>query len=208
MINVPLDLRPYALSKLDEWIMSAFRALMMGENNEYVIQSRQGFDDVNIVIMDNQTGVEQTNSEWSNGLHQFLQLKHCRKLTPESLKAVFISNVSYFKRYGYRLYGLTGTLGSIVERNMLKDLYNVDFMNLPTHKESKRIQLAPVVRDNRDAWLSSLASQSKNILAKQRSVLIICSSIGQLDQICSHFRVHSDSALRNFQSFKYSYQKV
>ena len=37
-------------------------------------------------------------SEWGTALHQFLQLKHSLRLTTESLKAVFMSNISFFKR--------------------------------------------------------------------------------------------------------------
>ena len=38
----------------------------------------------------------------------------------ETLKAVFISNVSFFKRYGTNIYGLTGTIGSESEISLLR----------------------------------------------------------------------------------------
>ncbi len=50
---VPQDLKDFAIRRLDIWIKNAFRALVMKEKDEYIIQSKQGFDDVNIVIMDN-----------------------------------------------------------------------------------------------------------------------------------------------------------
>ncbi|CAF4586954.1 unnamed protein product, partial [Rotaria magnacalcarata] len=68
--------------------------------------------------MDKDTGVEQLNTRWSNGLHQFLQLKHCGKLSDESLKAVFISNMNFFKLYD-NLNGMTGTIGGQEERELL-----------------------------------------------------------------------------------------
>ena len=49
-----------------------------------------------ILIMDKDTGIEQESTQWSHGLHQFIQLKHTSKLSNESLKPVFISNYNYF----------------------------------------------------------------------------------------------------------------
>ena len=49
--------------------------------------------------MDKDTGVEQFNTRWSHGLHTFLQLKHMKELTDESLKANFLSNIGFYKQY-------------------------------------------------------------------------------------------------------------
>lgn len=62
--------------------------------------------------MDKNTGVSQKNTSWSDGLHQFIQIKHGLKITSESLTTNFISNVAFFKKYGPNIYGLTGTIGS------------------------------------------------------------------------------------------------
>ena len=83
----------------------------MKNGEEYKLEREKG----KITIMDNSTGVEQTNSHWSDGLHIFLQMKHQMPITPESLKGVFMSNIAFFKLYGTNLYGLTGTLGSTTE---------------------------------------------------------------------------------------------
>ena len=44
-------------------------------------------------------GVVSLNMNWSNGLHQFLQIKHGLKLHSEDLKTTFLSHYSFFKRY-------------------------------------------------------------------------------------------------------------
>ena len=66
------------------------------------------------------------NSHWNEYVHQFLQLKHKCKLSLQCLKAVFISNTTFFTSYK-NLYGLTSTLGSKNERNLLKNTYLVEY---------------------------------------------------------------------------------
>ena len=94
----------------------------------------------NVVIMDNMTGVEQYHSQWGMGLHQFLQMKHTCRVAPETLKAVFMSNVNFFLRYGRRdIYGLSGTLGSKCEREFLAEIYSVRLAVIPTFIQSRQV---------------------------------------------------------------------
>lgn len=75
------------------------------------------------------------NTILSNGIHQFLQLKHKLFLTYENLTSSFISNASYISKYKGKIFGLTGTLGSEAERSLLSYIYGVDFFSVPTYKE-------------------------------------------------------------------------
>lgn len=85
------------------WIQSAVNAKYFQPNKEYIvdIDHRESAADryPKIIIMDNETGVEQESSEWGSGLHQFLQLKHNLRLSIESLKAVYMSNLSFFTQH-------------------------------------------------------------------------------------------------------------
>ena len=96
-VNIPEELLNFVELHLKEWIKNALLARLMTLNEDYIIDIDRSENAVrsqaNIVIMDNQTGVEQYHSQWSNGLHQFLQLKHACRISLESLKAVFISNL-------------------------------------------------------------------------------------------------------------------
>lgn len=68
-------------------------------------------------------------------------MKHEMPISTESLKGVFISNIAFFQSYGANLYGLTGTLGSTGELNLLKNVYNFDFFRLPRSFEFLLIDL-------------------------------------------------------------------
>ncbi len=41
-----------------------------------------------------------------------MQLKHNLKLSTENVTTNFLSNIGYFGKFGTKLYGVTGTLGS------------------------------------------------------------------------------------------------
>ncbi|CAM2703838.1 unnamed protein product [Rotaria socialis] len=78
--------------------------------------------------------IKQLNKRWTNGLHQFLQLKHFEKLNEESLKAVCMSNMNFFKFYEH-LNGMTETIGDQEEREVLNLEYGVDCFELPRFKK-------------------------------------------------------------------------
>ncbi|CAF5133511.1 unnamed protein product, partial [Rotaria sp. Silwood1] len=89
LLRYPNYRQQYIQSKLRAWIQSCKHAMYsMYENIDYVIS-----DDGKIVVVDYQnTGVSRTNMHWNNGLHQFLQLKHNLRLSPERMCDSFFSN--------------------------------------------------------------------------------------------------------------------
>jgi preprotein translocase subunit SecA len=99
------------------WIRSAIEALYYYEEN------------INYVVLDGQikpvdyysTGIVQSATNWGDGLHQFLQLKHNLNMTCETLTTNFLSNIGFIKSYEH-VYGLTGTLGSTYARNILQEV--------------------------------------------------------------------------------------
>ena len=113
-IETPKYLEKYIEYKVKRWVESAFQARLMNENDHFildVVKNKAGKNDKEkkkIIVIDKDTGVEQYSTRWSNGLAQFLELKYKRKISVESLKAVFISNKTFFQRYKNNLYGLTG----------------------------------------------------------------------------------------------------
>ena len=162
IIKLPKSLDEFVQRRLKIWIKNAFYAKRMEKGKEYTI-AQTGEHAGKPIIMDLPTGVEQLNSNWSNGLHQFIQLKHQAKLTNESLKAVYTSNLNYFKLYGANVYGMSGTLGSQSEKDLLSETYGVDFFRVPRFQREKYIQEPGVVCKTDEDWLRCI---SKDILEK------------------------------------------
>ncbi|RMZ98954.1 translocase subunit seca, partial [Brachionus plicatilis] len=108
------------------------------------------------VINDLQTGVEQLNTQWSDGLQQFIQLKHLNKLGEESLKAIFMSNYVFFTQYKGNIYGMTGTLGASIERDLLAKAYDLDFFQLPRFKKKLNVKQDDWLVANKCQWLEKI----------------------------------------------------
>jgi preprotein translocase subunit SecA len=78
----------------------------------------------------------QENVHWTNGLHQFLEIKHGLPVTTEGMTSNFISNLGHFDKYK-ELYGLTGTLGSEKSKEFLKKTYQTELFKVPPFKERR-----------------------------------------------------------------------
>ncbi|KAL0102439.1 hypothetical protein PUN28_018008 [Cardiocondyla obscurior] len=204
-IHIPNYLKPFVVLHLNSWINSAKTALFMQERTNYVVDvdRKENKPDRNafITIIDQDTGTDQANSEWDEALHQFLQLKHGCKLSMQQLKAVFISNVSYLNQYD-NLYGLTGTLGSSREQNLLQKIYNVKFVTIPTTKVKKFHECNPIVCSDLKKW--SLEIYDKAISnAEKRSVLIICETVKDVESL---YDVFKDKQTKNVHTYTRDYE--
>ncbi len=186
---VPNGMKKFAERHLSTWIRSAFRACyLLQPNDAYKVDDCGDGQGRRIVIMDKETGVEQVQTEWSDGLQQFLQLKHGLKWTPISLKAIFMSNIGYFSEFEGRMYGLTGTLGSTAECDLLRHVFGVDFFRLPRFRQRFCIQHEPIIANSRQDWLDQMQQVVVSIASicngnKQRAVLVVCENIESADSI-------------------------
>ncbi|CAD7970713.1 unnamed protein product, partial [Amoebophrya sp. A120] len=132
--------------------------------------------------MEKDTGQENPSTRWSNGLHQFLQLKHLGKLEPLGLKAYFDSNMGFLKKYAW-MFGMTGTLGGRQEKSFLRSIYQVDFFKLPRYEQRRYYQMPSLILDS-DAIAADMqkSSSAAENYALQRSALIIVESIKDMQE--------------------------
>ncbi|PAV69759.1 hypothetical protein WR25_22867 isoform H [Diploscapter pachys] len=184
MAVVPNFLVQFVEDHLTKWIENAKMALIMMAGNDYVVDiDRTGMKNdlhANITILDRDTGTDQASSQWEEGLHQFLQLKHGCKMSLMSLKAIFISNVSYFMLYR-NLFGLTGTLGSVTEMELLKEIHEVEYVTIPTARGKRFYEETPAVCQNQNSWIERIEEEVRDYLTKKRSVLVICETVERVN---------------------------
>ena len=99
-------------------------------------------------------------------------------MTPETLITNFLSNKAYFAKYSNKVYGLTGTLGSETTKNMLKEVYGVDFVTIPRYKNRQFQETESILSNSKPEWQKSITESVLKEAKNERGVLIICETIG------------------------------
>ncbi|XP_047450497.1 protein translocase subunit SecA-like [Mugil cephalus] len=175
---VPGFLSDLVNSKLKVWIENAFHAQTMKKDHEYIIETH------GIVPVDfSCTGVVENNMKWSDGLQQFLEMKHESKLSDMTAITNYMSNVGLLQKYGHQIYGLSGTLGQQAETETLQKIYKgIKTCQIPSFKRRKLFEVEGLVLDDEKEWRKKVcdvvAAQIKPTSYRgQRAVLVICETI-------------------------------
>ena len=182
--NIPKYLHPFIEHRLSTWVENAFIALKMQEGREYLVK-----DDKILPIDYKNTGIIERNKKWSNGLHQFIQMKHKKQLAPLSVVTNFISNFTFFQRYHHSLYGMTGTLGNTNDHSFLSTTYAVKLVKIPTFCAQKLFEYEGILCPSRDSWENSITAALKQKIAskswkgKGRAALVICEDINSATEL-------------------------
>ncbi|KAI9560595.1 hypothetical protein GHT06_011544 [Daphnia sinensis] len=190
-IRIPVHLLDFVDRHLGTWIESAFQALDLRPDEDYVIdQDRTHTNpDLNpqVIIIDPDTGTDQTSSQWDGALHQFIQLKEGCKLTLQSLKAIFVSNAMYILKY-FGLVGVSGTLGSEEEIFFLQDTIKSELFSIPRAFANRFEKKDAQVLTTEEEWLNAITCETKTIIEKGRSIIIFCKSIKDVNLVHQHLK--------------------
>lgn len=196
LLSIPDDYTVFVNSQLDIWISNAIKAkYYLNLNADYVILSHQGEEQ--IYPIDSQTGVVKFHSQLNDALQQFLQIKHNLPFKAEFFTTNYMSNFSFFNRYSkqMKLIGVTNTFGSSFSRKFLKEIYKIDVINIPAHKERKlkifQGQIYP--RSMYNKWLHEcVESIYEEAIVFNRAVLCICKSLRDANAIYDCLRKKDD----------------
>uniref|UniRef100_A0A914YQA1 Chloroplast protein-transporting ATPase n=1 Tax=Panagrolaimus superbus TaxID=310955 RepID=A0A914YQA1_9BILA len=201
---IPKHLHSFVRRHLIEFINNAKAAMFMKEGEGYQIDCAHMDSSISyeprVIIVEQGTGVDLPTTQWSNGLHQFLQLKHGCRLSALSLKAVFISNVSFLKKYEH-LYGFSGTLGAAAERAQLSEMYSLECVAIPSSLPKLLYEECSIVSESINEWISNVFEGLLIKLKANRSILVICESIRQVNTLSSAIKMHARKALKNDGNF-------
>jgi len=187
VVIVPNNLKEFVGTQMLKWIDNAITAFNYQENVHYIVQ-----DGLIKPVDYATTGVVQNSTSWSDGLHQFLQLKHGLKLNSENFTTNFLSNMGYFKRYAATL-GVSGTLGSDNAKQALSEVYNVDHAVISPLRAKQYFELPTIVADQEKSWIEEICSSAKKESKKGRGTLIICETIEHAQTIAQKLRKESSS---------------
>ena len=156
------------------------------------------------------TGVTQRHTQWCHGVHQFIQIKEGVGLSPETLTTNFMSNRALLQKYTL-LSGLTGTLGSEKERELLEEAHNIKTTIIPSAWRKKFVLYTPTFVTasagpfaamqiqrcyaHEEPWMKSLLIAINREVAAGRALLILCRSIQEARFIYRMVREHTDAAV-------------
>ncbi|XP_055354382.1 uncharacterized protein LOC129600024 [Paramacrobiotus metropolitanus] len=181
-LQFPVHIKDFAQNQIPLWVDSALAAVKYQENVHYIVDEGQ-IKPVDYLT----TGVVQSSTNWNNGLHQFLQLKHSLKVNSETVTTNFLSNYSMFNKYGTNIIGFTGTLGSSYEREIMYNIYHVKLLVLPETYFKRYIQFPDVCVETEEQWLKEILITAMAETSKKRGVLVICETIKTAHLIASVF---------------------
>jgi hypothetical protein len=202
VFDLPMFLEQYADFNLPVWIGNAFLACQYKENREYLIKEclfkvapddnsdknnylQQGNKDESLHHFEinkfltpvdfRNSGVTENNKVWSNGLQQFLEMKHCLPLSPLPLMTNFISNVTLLKRYKM-IFGASGTLGNTYEADFVRRTYSVGFCAIPELERKLFYEVDGLILNGKVEWTEAIRERI-DAEKDKGGILIICEDI-------------------------------
>ena len=124
------DLERISDERLEILLKSANIAKNKKLNLDYVIGFDEKTNNKQIQIVSLDTGRIQHGSRWTNGIHEFIEVKE--GIEPETENNIIgsISHPTYFENYKI-LFGLTGTIGEDTERNEINEIYKMKCYDIP-----------------------------------------------------------------------------
>ncbi len=115
-----------------------------------------------VLIVDEFTGRLMPGRRWSDGLHQAVEAKEGVKIEDENQTLATITFQNYFRMYK-KLAGMTGTADT--EATEFHQIYNLDVLVVPTHRQMIRNDHADVVykteREKFDAVIEDIRERNE-----------------------------------------------
>ena len=173
---------------LDTWRNSAIGASRKRLDHDYVLCPEEDGEKLQVVIVDpDNTGRLMIGSRWSNGVHEFVEVKNHLQPQAQSDTAAALSHPVFFNLYK-NIYGLTGTMGEEIERQEVADIYKVTSFDVPPHKPCSRREEPSKLVSCRDEHTKALVEEIKNKQAARRPVLIFFPTISESEQFSKRLK--------------------
>lgn len=136
--------------------------------------------DGKVVIVDEFTGRLMPGRRYSEGLHQALEAKEMVKVETEYQTLATITFQNYFRMYE-KLAGMTGTADT--EAAEFKQIYNLDVVVIPTHKEMIRTDFPDLIYGTEREKFKAVVDEIKELYEEGRPVLVGTTSIEKSEKL-------------------------
>ncbi len=153
--------------------------LLMERDVDYILQEGK------VVIIDENTGRPQPGRRFSDGLHQAIEAKEGVSIQKETQTYATITLQNYFRMYE-KLAGMTGTAGT--EANELKQIYNLNVLEIPTHKPNRRKDFNDEIYMTEREKYNAMLKEVKEIHEKGCPILIGTESVEVSEKLSRIFK--------------------
>lgn len=136
--------------------------------------------DDNVLIIDENTGRISEGRRYGDGLHQAIEVKEGLEPKPENQSIATITYQNLFTKYKMKA-GMTGTAKT--EALEFFEVYNLDVVNIPTHKPIQRIDHKDVIFFTEEDKIKAVISKIKEIHATKQPILIGTTSVNKSEKL-------------------------
>ncbi|MBI2589691.1 preprotein translocase subunit SecA [Candidatus Berkelbacteria bacterium] len=143
-------------------------------DRDYVVKNGE------VIIVDEFTGRLMPGRRYSEGLHQAIEAKEKVKVRQESKTMATITFQNLFRMYG-KLAGMTGTAATEAEE--FAKIYNLDVVEIPTHRPMIRLDHDDVIYKTESAKFTAIVEEIKRHAQKQQPVLVGTISIEKSERL-------------------------
>ncbi|XP_029518290.2 uncharacterized protein LOC115130877 isoform X1 [Oncorhynchus nerka] len=197
-IVIPFFLKKYIENRMPVFVGNALKAIAMKQGREYMIgmssdanpstvsESDKHFYHAIIPVDYQASGVLEKNKRWSDGLQQFLEMKHQLAISSLSNVTNYMSNIHYFKRYlkGSGIFGVSGTLGGNADKHFLKRHYKSDSYTIPSHRHNKVVELPALQVSGDDLkWIEVVCESALKAANRNQVVLVVCEDVKTANEL-------------------------
>jgi preprotein translocase subunit SecA len=163
--------------RLMHHVTAALRAHALFQKNvDYIVQNGE------IVIVDEFTGRTMPGRRWSDGLHQAAEAKEGVEIQNENQTLASITFQNYFRLYG-QLSGMTGTADT--EAYELQQIYGLEVVVVPPHKETVRDDMGDLVYLSKDEKHQAIVEDIKDCIKRGQPVLVGTASVESSEEIAA-----------------------
>ena len=136
---------------------------LMFRDRDYVVK------DDEILIVDEFTGRIMPGRRYSDGLHQAIEAKEHVKVKRESKTLATITFQNFFNKFEKKA-GMTGT--ALTEEKEVREIYNMDVVEIPTNKPVARIDYNDAVYKTKKGKFAAVVQSVKESYEKGQPVLV------------------------------------
>jgi preprotein translocase subunit SecA len=161
-------------------IEQALRASFVYKKDiDYVVKDDQ------VIIVDEFSGRLTPGRRFGQGLHQAVEAKEGVEIKRESKTMATITFQNYFRMYD-KLAGMTGT--AITEEEEFAAIYNLNVIEIPTHKELVRNDRPDAIYKSEEVKFKAIAKKTKELHAKGQPALIGTISVEKSEALASFLK--------------------